>query len=55
MGNRSAALAGQEERQVFEVRGELSVLRGCTCLVCGRKGHRLLGEKVPTTRQLPVP
>lgn len=47
MGNRSAALAGQEERQVFEVRRELSVLRGCTCLVWRAERTSAVGREGP--------
>lgn len=47
VGDRSAALAGQEERQVFEVRGELSVLRGCTCLVWRAERTSAVGREGP--------
>lgn len=47
MGDRSAAPAGQEERQVFEVRGELSVLRGCTCLVWRAERTSAIGREGP--------
>lgn len=40
-------LAQQEERQVFEVRGEHSVLRGCTCLVWREERTSAVGRESP--------
>lgn len=48
-------LARQEERQVLEVRGEHSVLRGCTCLVWKEERTSAVGRESPHHPAAPCP